>query len=101
MKYNLALPDEPNSHFEIRNDAGMNIGIAFQNEHPFDGCAPVTMKDAEDNARLWAASDDLLQALEEAKAHLDYIGWGDSYEREGTEKLAEFIESAIKKAKGL
>lgn len=46
-------------------------------------------------------SDDLLEALEEAQKHLEYIGYGDAYERDGTEPLKEQIESAIRKARGL
>lgn len=96
MKYNLALPDEPNSHFEIRNDAGMNIGMAFPNEHPFDGCAPVTLKDAENNARLWAAAPDLLEALE-------YVNWWIEVNNNGDNVNFEFdkVTLAIKKAKVL
>lgn len=40
----------------------------------------------------------LANALQEAKNHLDFIGWGDGYERECAtdEKLPEVIDSALK-----
>lgn len=40
----------------------------------------------------------LYRALKEAQAHLDYIGWGDSYEREGTEKLRKEIDALLLRA---
>jgi hypothetical protein len=52
-----------------------------------------------DNAKLISCAPELLEALIAAKEHLDFIGWGDSYERESTSQLEEQIESAIKKAK--
>ena len=46
------------------------------------------------------AAIDLLIALKAAKEHLDYCGYGDSWERECAEesKLEEMIDTAIAKA---
>lgn len=37
----------------------------------------------------------LLDALEDAHAHLQYVGYGDSWEREGWKKLDDKITEAI------
>src|SRR5688572_29421221 len=98
MKYTEEIVDGEALYYTIRNDAGMSIGTSFDNLEPFEGCPPVTLQDAEKNAKLWAASRDLLEALIAANEHLDLIGWGDSYERECNSKLEEEIISAITKA---
>lgn len=56
----------------------------------------------EETARLIAAAPDLLAALKAASEHLDYTGYGDSWERECAreEKLEERINAAISKATG-
>lgn len=45
--------------------------------------------------------EELVEALELAKEHLEYIGYGDRYERECArdEKLPEKIEAALARAK--
>ena len=45
---------------------------------------------------------ELVDALEEAKEHLDYCGYGDSWERECAEasKLEETIDSALNNGRG-
>jgi len=57
------------------------------------------------NCRLAAAAPDLLKALEAALNHLDYCGYGDSWERECALNrdwpLDQQIEAAIAKAKGV
>ncbi len=54
------------------------------------------------NARLIAAAPDLLEMLKEAYNHLDYCGFGDSWEREYAQKakLDKRISAAIAKAEG-
>lgn len=44
----------------------------------------------------------LREALQEASDHLDYCGYGDSYEREGARgsKLPETIAKALEATKG-
>lgn len=42
----------------------------------------------------------LTDALEEAKAHLEFCGYGDSYERESAADLPRLIEDALKFNKG-
>lgn len=64
MKYNNVFPGDINTYFEIRNDDGMIIGTASMNDSPFDGCKPVTLNDTENNARLWTAAPELLEALQ-------------------------------------
>lgn len=52
---------------------------------------------------LQCSHDELLSALEAAKDHLEYLGYGDNWEKECAEEknLPELIEEAIKKARGL
>lgn len=52
--------------------------------------------------RLHEVNVELLEVLEAAKEHLDYVGYGDSWERECAHdaRLPERIESAIAKATG-
>jgi len=47
--------------------------------------------------------EELIDVLEEAEAHLDYCGYGDSWERECavSSKLPEKITSTLSKAKKL
>jgi hypothetical protein len=49
-----------------------------------------------------AANEKLLSALKSAQAHLEWIGWGDSYERSCAResRLEEQINEAIAKAEG-
>jgi hypothetical protein len=49
---------------------------------------------------LYAAAPDLLEVLKLAEQHLEYCGYGDSYERECArdEKLPQKIATAIAKA---
>ena len=51
---------------------------------------------------LHKAAPALLEALEAARDHLDFCGYGDGWERECAreQKLEEKIETAIKQAKG-
>lgn len=55
---------------------------------------------ARANAKLIAAAPELLKALQKAQAHLEYCGWGDSWEREcaNEDKLPAKIQTAIDKA---
>ena len=48
------------------------------------------------------AHDELVGALKAAEQHLDYCGWGDTYERECAreQKLPNMIAKAIAKAEG-
>lgn len=62
------------------------------------GTACLQAEETESNARLMAAAPDLLDALEAASAHLDYCGYGDEWERDGSEVLAAQIQAAIAKA---
>lgn len=50
------------------------------------------------NAKIYAVLDRLVDALDGAKSHLDYVGYGDSYERECAmdERLPELIDGALK-----
>ena len=61
--------------------------------------------ESEANARLIAAAPDLLEALQCALDHLEYCGYGDSWEREcaltGEDPLDKKIEAAIAKATGV
>jgi hypothetical protein len=52
---------------------------------------PMTLEEAQ--ARI----DKLVAALEAARDHLDWIGWGDSWERECAQeaRLEERIEEAL------
>ena len=52
--------------------------------------------------RLMAAAPTLLEALKLAVEHLDFCGYGDSYERECaiSSKIPEKLEAAISKAEG-
>lgn len=45
-------------------------------------------------------AEELRDALSAAQAHLDYIGYGDAYEREGARdaKLEETINNALQRA---
>ncbi len=52
------------------------------------------------HARLIAAAPELLEALKAAEDHLDLCGYGDSWERECSEKLPGLIANAIEKAEG-
>ncbi len=54
----------------------------------------------EADAKLIAAAPDLLEALKAAKEHLEYYGYGDSWERECAIGLPTMIEYAITKATG-
>lgn len=56
--------------------------------------------DSSDKER---AARELAKALDEANNHLDYCGWGDSWEREGATaaKLPEKVEAALITAKRL
>lgn len=49
---------------------------------------------------MTALEQQLLEALKAASAHLDYIGYGDAWERSVAEwgKLAEKIDAAIEAA---
>jgi hypothetical protein len=51
---------------------------------------------AAENATLRAALKQTAEALSKAENHLDWIGWGDSYERRCAydDKLPERIEAA-------
>ena len=51
--------------------------------------------------RLHEMNQELLEALQQAEDHLEYTGWGDSWERECAReaKLPELISAAIAKAK--
>jgi hypothetical protein len=64
-----------------------------------------TYKEIMANARLIAAAPDLLEALQCALDHLEYCGYGDSWEREcaltGEDPLDKKIEAAIAKAIGV
>ncbi len=52
--------------------------------------------------RLHALNGELLEALKQAEAHLEYTGWGDGWERECAReaKLPELVRAAIAKAEG-
>jgi len=50
------------------------------------------------NAKLIAAAPELLEMLKAAKEHLEYCGYGDSYERECAGNLDDRIQNAIDKA---
>lgn len=55
------------------------------------------------DGELKAAVKSLLEALQEAQAHLEFCGYGDSYERDVADsaKLPERIEAAISFGKGV
>lgn len=55
-------------------------------------------RQADPVRELSPTEEALAHALKEAKNHLDFIGWGDGYERElaTDEKLPEVIDSALK-----
>lgn len=61
---------------------------------------PDREKIAADVIRACNAHDDLVKALQEAKQHLEYIGYGDGFERSGAieSKLPEQIAAALAKA---
>lgn len=39
--------------------------------------------------------DELKECLQKAQEHLDYCGWGDAWEREGTRPLQDRITAAL------
>ena len=45
--------------YKIMNNAGISLGNAYPNPHPFEGFEPVTMEDAKNNAELWASAPDM------------------------------------------
>lgn len=57
----------------------------------------VKKRDAEDTCDWKEAASKLYEALYDASEHLDYCGYGDSYERSGAfeSKLPEKIDDAI------
>ena len=59
MKVTEVAPDGVILYYEIRNDAGMCLGTVHENLAPFEGCQPVTMEDAKNNAELWASAPDM------------------------------------------
>ncbi len=56
----------------------------------------------EANAHLIVAAPDLLHALEQAREHLEYCGYGDSWEHEVAQHhlLPSVISTALNKARG-
>lgn len=60
------------------------------------------LKNWRKHARLIAQAPELAELLQEAYDHLDYCGWGDSYEREGpiNSKLPDRIKIALDRVKG-
>ena len=57
----------------------------------------------EEIKRLKAVSAKLLKALVAARSHLEYCGYGDSWERECADasKLPEALDKAVKLGKGI
>lgn len=96
MTYGAAVVDGNVVYYEIRNDCGMYCGSAIENQSPFDECKAITMEDAENNARLWAAAPDMLAVLEEINNYLH---------QKTKSKLAKRLEaltaSVIAKAQGI
>ncbi len=74
----------------IQHGRGEHLATAFGD----------TLEEAQANARLISSSPELLAALKEAQAHLEYCGYGDPWEREGTGPMAGRIADAIAKAEG-
>lgn len=86
--------------YEEGKDCLNGLSILEEERPTWSRCYEI-IREMRDIAAVKAKREsDLLEALEAAKAHLEYIGYGDFYEREGTEGLREQIEEAIKKAKG-
>lgn len=85
--------DKP-EYYEIRNGCGMYIGSAIKNDSPFNGCTSVSIEDAENNARLWAAAPGLLEALEGLTKYFAFMVKDPQF-HEYTEAI-----NAIAKAKG-
>lgn len=77
---------------------GVAITTVKIQEPPEAGDEPVTRA----NGHLIAAVPKLLKALEFAKEHLEWVGWGDRHERQCAidDGLVELIDEALSEAKG-
>ncbi len=51
------------------------------------------------NTKKKPTYEELTQALQQALDHLDYCGWGDSWERECSENLRRELPALLERAK--
>ena len=88
------------AHVRLRNDTPTILWISMVGPHQYHKERKKNMKDD----LSWSeVGPELLAVLKDAEEHLDYCGYGDSYERQGAiaQKLPERIAATIAKAEKL
>lgn len=77
---------------EDQKEIGEMIAYRFND---YDSQRIINDQQEQEIITLRIQNEKLKDALQSASAHLDYCGYGDSWERQGTEGLEEQIKEAL------